>query len=55
MAKAKSRSVEDLLQDILIVQLAGHGLTQHEIREIAGVDMNRVGRIMRYVGKRKKE
>jgi hypothetical protein len=52
--KKKSEPVEDLLRDILIVQLGLAGLTGHQIREIVGVDMNRVTRILKHLKKRKK-
>lgn len=51
---AKKQSTEDLLRDILIVQLATAGLTQHQIREIAGVDIHRVNRIVKHFKKREK-
>jgi transposase-like protein len=49
----KQRSVEDLLQDLIIVQLALAGVGQHQIREIAGVDIHRVSRIAKLITKRK--
>jgi hypothetical protein len=49
----KSESVEDLLRDLMIVQLGLAGLSQHQIREIVGVDIYRVGRILKHVKKRK--
>lgn len=55
MSKEKDKKepaiIEDLLQDQLIVQLALAGLTQHQIREIVGVDINRVNRIVKYFKK----
>jgi hypothetical protein len=55
MANAKQRkeqaTVEELLRDLLIVQLGLAGLTQVQIREIVGVDMNRVNRIVKYFKK----
>jgi transposase-like protein len=54
-AKRNSRSdADETLRDILIVQLAVAGLTRHQIRETAGVDMNRVTRVVKYI-KRKSE
>jgi hypothetical protein len=53
-AKRKVEPVEDLLRDLLIVQLGIAGLTGHQIREIVGVDMNRVTRILKHLKKRKK-
>ena len=48
MAKGQKQSIEDLLQDIFIAQLAAQGLTQQQIREIVGVDMHRVNRIAKH-------
>jgi hypothetical protein len=56
MAKTRQRrqqSVEDLLRDIMIVQLALAGIGQHQIREIVGVDMYRVSRIAKHIKKAK--
>ena len=52
--KAKEPSVQDLLRDLMIVQLALAGVGQHQIREIAGVDIHRVSRIAKLL-KRSKE
>jgi hypothetical protein len=49
----KQRSVEDLLQDLIIVHLALAGVGQHQIREIAGVDIHRVSRIAKLIKKQK--
>ena len=49
----KQRSVEELLQDLIIVQLAIAGVGQHQIREIAGVDIHRVSRIAKLVRRQK--
>jgi len=38
---------KDILRDMLIAQLAVAGLTQHQIREIVGVDIYRVNRIVK--------
>ena len=43
--------IEDLLRDQLIVQLGLAGLTQHQIREIVGVDIHRVNRIVKHFKK----
>lgn len=54
MAKGKQQkqqSVEDLLRDMMIVQLALAGVAQHQIREIVGVDMHRVSRIAKHIKK----
>lgn len=45
------RTTEDLLRDLLIVQLGLAGLTQHQIREIVGVDIHRVNRIVKHLRK----
>lgn len=48
--KAKGKpTTEDLLQDLLIVQLGQAGIPQHQIREIVGVDMHRVTRIVKHL------
>ena len=47
----KEQSIDDLLRDLLIVQLGIAGLTQHQIREIVGVDINRVNRIVKHFKK----
>ena len=49
----KQRTIEDLLQDLIIVQLALAGVGQHQIREIAGVDIHRVARIAKLIRKQK--
>ena len=51
--KQKGETVEDLLRDLMIVQLGLAGLSQHQIREIVGVDMHRVSRILKHFKKRK--
>jgi len=48
MPKKKGQTVEDLLRDLLIVQLGVAGLSQHQIREIVGVDIYRVNRIVKH-------
>jgi hypothetical protein len=48
----KPKSVEDLPQDLIIVQLALAGVGQHQIREIAGVDIYRVSRIAKLIKKK---
>jgi transposase len=52
-AKKEKRGVEELLQDLMIVQLGLAGINQHQIREIVGVDMHRVTRIVRHFKKRR--
>jgi hypothetical protein len=49
----KRRSIEDLLQDLMIVQLALAGVGQHQIREIVEVDIHRVSRIAKLIKKQK--
>jgi hypothetical protein len=51
--KTKEQSVQDLLRDLMIVQLALAGVGQHQIREIAGVDIHRVSRIAKLLKKPK--
>ena len=54
MANKKQKNeqtTEELLRDLLIVQLGLAGLTQHQIREIVGVDMHRVNRIVKHFKK----
>ena len=53
VTKSKRQSVEDLLRDMMIVQLALAGVGQHQIREIAGVDIHRVSRIAKLIKKPK--
>lgn len=50
-AKKRESVTDDLLRDLLITQLGLAGLTQHQIREIVGVDIHRVGRILKYLKK----
>ncbi len=47
----KADTTNELLRDLLIVQLGLAGLTQHQIREIVGVDIHRVNRIMKHFKK----
>lgn len=55
MANTKTKkelaATDDLLRDLLIVQLGLAGLTQHQIREIVGVDIYRVNRIVKHFKK----
>jgi hypothetical protein len=56
MAKPKSKKTEtseDLLRDLMIIQLGLAGLNQHQVREIVGVDMHRVSRILKHFKKGK--
>jgi hypothetical protein len=55
MKKQKSeQTTDDLLRDLMIIQLGLAGLTQHQIREIVGVDINRVNRIVKHFKNLKK-
>ncbi len=47
----REQTTEELLRDLLIVQLGLAGLTQHQIREIVGVDIHRVNRIVKHFKK----
>jgi len=47
----KEQTTDDLLRDLLIVQLGLAGLAQHQIREIVGVDIHRVNRIVKHFKK----
>ena len=51
MPKKKEQTVEGLLRDLMIVQLGLAGLKQHQIREIVGVDIYRVNRIVKHFKK----
>jgi translation initiation factor RLI1 len=54
LQKAMTKSsTDDLLRDLLIVQLALAGITQHQIRKIVGGEMRRVTRIAKYIRKTK--
>lgn len=49
MAKATTKkTTNDILTDLLIVQCAAAGLNRPSIRAIAGVDTNRVARILKH-------
>lgn len=45
---ARKRTTDDILIDLLIVQCAAAGLNRPSIRAIAGVDTNRVARILKH-------
>lgn len=47
----KENTTDELLRDLLIVQLGLAGLTQHQIREIVGVDIHRVNCIVKHFKK----
>lgn len=50
---AKAQTIEELLQDMMIVQLALAGVGQRHIRSIVGGDINRVNRIAKLLKKGK--
>lgn len=57
MAKTKRNTAtknrtEELLEDLLILLLGKEGVTQHEIRKIVGVDINKVSRIVKNLGRK---
>lgn len=54
MKNRKSKSVEELLIDLLIVELAKAKIPQPDIQKILGIDMNRISRIARYFKSRKR-
>lgn len=47
----KEQPLEDLIRDLMIIQLGLAGLGQREIREIVGVDIYRVSRIVKHFKK----
>jgi plasmid maintenance system antidote protein VapI len=53
-SRQKRQTAEDILRDMFIAQLAVANLTQQQIREIVGVDMHRVNRIVKHFKKVKK-
>lgn len=59
MAKSKkitpSSTTEELIKDLLILELGSIGVPQAKIREIVGVDMLRVSRIVKHIPKNKNE
>ncbi len=55
MKKQKNeQTTDDLIRDQMIIQLGLAGLTQHQIREIVGVDIHRVNRIVKHFKNLKK-
>jgi hypothetical protein len=50
----KPETAEDILRDLLIVQLGLAGVGQLQIREIVGVDIYRVNRIVKHFKKLKR-
>ena len=50
-SRQKRQTAEDILRDMFIAQLAVASLTQQQIREIVGVDMHRVNRIVKHFRK----
>ena len=51
--RQKKQTTDELLRDLMIVQLGLAGLTQLQIREIVGVDIYRVNRIVKHLKKAK--
>lgn len=49
----KVRSIEELLQDQIIIQLLLAGVGQHEVRKVVGVDIYRVSRLAKILIKKK--
>jgi len=54
MKTKKTKSVEELLIDLLIIELAKAKIPQPDIQKILGIDMNRISRVARYFKGRKK-
>lgn len=54
MRNKKSKSIEGLLTDLLIIELSKSKISQPDIQKILGIDMNRINRIARYFKGRKK-
>ena len=51
MAKKIEPTVLSTLQDLLIFQMASQGVPQGQIRDVVGLDMNRVNRIAKLAKK----
>lgn len=54
MPKKSESTVLSTLQDLLIFQMASSGVPQAQIREVIGLDMNRVARIAKLAKPAKK-
>lgn len=57
MSKGKGKSTDErteLIRNLLIVQLGLAGVPRHNIRSIAGCDMNRVTKIIKQLNLKKK-
>jgi hypothetical protein len=52
--KSEEPTLLSTLQDLLIFQMATAGVTQTQIRNVVGLDMNRVNRIAKLAKKIKK-
>jgi hypothetical protein len=52
--KAQESTVLSTLQDLLIFQMAMAGVAQNQIRQVIGLDINRVNRIARLAKRSKK-
>ena len=55
MEKNSDDAILSALQDLLIFQMANAGVPQSQIREVVGLDMNRVSRVARLAKKNKKK
>ena len=49
----KRKTSEELLQDLIIVELAKAGVPQTEIQKVVGVDIHRVNKIAKYFKNKK--
>jgi hypothetical protein len=54
MPKKSESTVLSTLQDLLIFQMASSGVPQAQIREVLGLDMNRVTRVAKLAKPAKK-
>lgn len=53
-SKQAQPTIEDLLRDLIIINLAQLGMPQQEIRSIVGGDIRKVNRIAKHFKKGKK-
>ena len=49
----KKKTIEELLQDLMIVELAKAGVPQSDIQKVVGVDILRINKIAKYFKDRK--
>lgn len=49
--KAKAKTAEELLQDLIIIQMAKEGVGGHEIRAFLGINYNRVANLVQMINK----